>query len=116
MAADFADPGSSPASPGDDTQTPTSETPQIVVPTSRLFNQKVSAAEQEWQRRKDGGEAGSDNKAIDELMELVGLEQVKEKVLNISAKVEICKLQETDLKSERFHTVFQGNPGTGKIK
>lgn len=73
----------------------------------------MSAAKQEWQRRKD--EENAKNDAIDELMGLVGLEQVKEQVLAISAKVEICKLQKTDLKNERFHIVFQGNPGTGKI-
>lgn len=95
---------------------PTSKYPQFVDPNYRPLKQKVSAAEQEWQRRKDANEEGSKNEAIDKLMQLVGLEEVKEQVLAISAKVEICKLQETDLKDERFHIVFQGNPGTGEIK
>lgn len=95
---------------------PTSKYPQFVDPNYRPLKQKVSAAEQEWQRRKDANEEGSKNEAIDKLMRLVGLEEVKEQVLAISAKVEICKLQGTDLKDERFHIVFQGNPGTGEIK
>ncbi|KAF8252466.1 P-loop containing nucleoside triphosphate hydrolase protein [Wilcoxina mikolae CBS 423.85] len=47
-------------------------------------------------------------------MGLVGLEEVKQQVLAIKAKVETCKRQETDLQKERFNIVFQGNPGTGK--
>lgn len=105
-----------PALPRDDVRAPTSKSPQFVDPNYRPFKQKVSAAEQEWQRRKGANEAGSTNEAIDKLMRLVGLEEVKEQALAISAKVEICKLQETDLKDERFHIVFQGNPGTGEIK
>jgi DNA replication protein DnaC len=53
------------------------------------------------------------NAAIDQLMALVGLEEVKQQVLAIKAKVETCKRQNTNLQNERFNIVFQGNPGTG---
>jgi len=46
-------------------------------------------------------------------MGLVGLEEVKQQVLAINAKVETCKRQGIDLREERFNIVFQGNPGTG---
>lgn len=49
-------------------------------------------------------------------MELAGLEEVKEQVLAIKAKVDICEYQGTSLERERFNVVFQGNPGTGNIR
>ncbi|KAF8540293.1 P-loop containing nucleoside triphosphate hydrolase protein, partial [Trichophaea hybrida] len=57
---------------------------------------------------------GKENEAIDELMNMVGLEDVKQQVLAIRSKVKTCKLQYADLSRERFNIVFQGNPGTGK--
>lgn len=50
---------------------------------------------------------------IEKLMKLVALERVKEQFLAIKSKVEICHKQKASLKKERFHAVFQGNPGTG---
>lgn len=96
-----------------DRPTTASQTRRVIDPNYRPFEQKFSAAGEEWKRRKD--EDGAQNTAIDELMELVGLEQVKEQVLAISAKVNICRRQGIDLENERFHIVFQGNPGTGII-
>jgi AAA+ superfamily predicted ATPase len=78
----------------------------------RPFLVKESAAAKEWQRRKNQGDES--NKALDELMELVGLEEVKEKLCAIQAKVNIYKKQGIDPKNERFNIVFQGNPGTGE--
>ena len=51
---------------------------------------------------------------MDELMELVALEEVKIQFLNILTQIEICAQQQADIKEQRFHAVFQGNPGTGK--
>ena len=51
---------------------------------------------------------------MDELMDLVALEDVKKTFLEILSQVEICALQGADLKKQRFHAIFQGNPGTGK--
>jgi len=47
-------------------------------------------------------------------MELVALEKVKEQFLDVLSQVEISALQQADMKKQRFHAVFQGNPGTGK--
>lgn len=98
----------SPSSAADTTQSLASS-----YSSRQPFPHKKSAAEQEWERQKC--KEGASNDAIDELMELVGLEDVKEQVLAIQAKVETCKFQGTDLKKERFNIVFQGNPGTGEI-
>lgn len=64
-----------------------------------------------WQRRKD--EEGAKNSAVDDLMELIGLEDVKQQVLAIHARAELCRRQNLDLREQRFNIVFQGNPGTG---
>ncbi|KAL6827280.1 P-loop containing nucleoside triphosphate hydrolase protein [Trichoderma sp. SZMC 28015] len=82
----------------------------------RPLKRKESAAAQEWVRRKKYGEYSS---ALDELMEYQGLEEVKQHFLDIKSKVDIFREQDPDgtmniIKSERFNTVFQGNPGTGK--
>ena len=73
------------------------------------FRPPRTAAKQEWERRKI-----QDDDAIEELMDLVGLEEIKEQILAILAKVRVCRHQGTALKEERFHSVFQGNPGTGE--
>ncbi|OCL11002.1 P-loop containing nucleoside triphosphate hydrolase protein [Glonium stellatum] len=52
--------------------------------------------------------------AIDELMAMIGLEDVKNQVLAINNKAQVCELQGIDLAGERFNAIFQGNPGTGK--
>ncbi|KAL4987922.1 P-loop containing nucleoside triphosphate hydrolase protein [Aspergillus falconensis] len=57
---------------------------------------------------------GESNDILDELMQHEGLEEVKQHFLDIKSKVDICKKQGRDLKSERFNIVLQGNPGTGK--
>lgn len=93
-------------------ESPGSTDPALIDPHYRPFEQKRSLAEEEWQRRKT--EDGAENDAIDELMKLIGLEEVKEQVLAINARVAICELQGIDPSNERFNVVFQGNPGTGK--
>jgi len=73
----------------------------------------VSKSEQEWARQKRV--EGADNDAMDELMAMTGLEDVKEQFLTIKARVDTCLRQETDLKKERFGMTFCGNPGTGTL-
>ncbi|KAM0466766.1 hypothetical protein ACHAPV_000273 [Trichoderma viride] len=53
-------------------------------------------------------------KVLAELNKLVGLKEVKEQFDNIESCVRICSLQGTNPRTERWHAVFQGNPGTGK--
>ncbi|KAI1303510.1 P-loop containing nucleoside triphosphate hydrolase protein [Xylaria venustula] len=71
-----------------------------------------SASELEWKRQKKI--EGASNAAIDDLMVLTGLEEVKEKFLDIKAKIETVERQGIDMKKERMGMVMLGNPGTGK--
>ncbi|KAL7619886.1 hypothetical protein AAE478_010433 [Parahypoxylon ruwenzoriense] len=73
---------------------------------------KKSASELEWERQKRV--EGATNAAIDDLMALTGLEEVKEKFLDIKAKIETVARQGVDMKKERMGMVMLGNPGTGK--
>jgi hypothetical protein len=70
-----------------------------------------STSKREWQRQKDLENAH--NPAIDKIMEMIGLEDVKAQVLTIKAQVETAIRQGTDLKKQRLGLVFLGNPGTG---
>ncbi|KAK7054631.1 hypothetical protein VNI00_003094 [Paramarasmius palmivorus] len=86
--------------------------PHLLVTPSVTPSSKTSSSEVEWQRQKEV--EGVDNKAIDSLMKLTGLEQVKAQVLNIKAKIDLNTRQNASLKNERFNVVMLGNPGTGK--
>ena len=100
----------------------------------RLFQPRISAAEKEWalQRVEDEEqeeqadhllETGSEDEStynspnpvdvIESLMNLVALEEVKERFLAIKSKIEIRRQQKARVKKDRFNAVFQGNPGTG---
>ena len=70
-----------------------------------------SASKTEWQRQKD--QENASNPAIDDIMAMIGLEDVKLQVLKIKSKVETSIRQNTDLKRERLGLVLLGNPGTG---
>lgn len=71
-----------------------------------------SSANKEWKYQKEF--EGARNDAIDTLMDMIGLEEVKEKFLSIKARVDTAVRQNIDLKGERFGAVLLGNPGTGK--
>ena len=75
---------------------------------------KESEAKSDWQRRKDI--EGVANPHIDAIMEMIGLEPVKQQVLRIMDKVDVNIRQGTSLSKERFNVVFLGNPGTGIIR
>lgn len=72
---------------------------------------KESEARSEWQRRKDID--GATNPHIDAVMEMIGLEAVKQQVLRIMDRVDVNVRQGTSLAEERFNVVLLGNPGTG---
>lgn len=72
-----------------------------------------SASEIEWQRQKSM--EGASNAALDELMSMIGLEDVKETMLTIKAAIDLKKRQGVSLMNERLNSVFLGNPGTGSI-
>ncbi|RAH75108.1 AAA family ATPase [Aspergillus aculeatinus CBS 121060] len=71
-----------------------------------------SEARDEWQRQKQ--DEGQSNEALDTLMDMIGLESVKESFLGIKAKVDVVVRQGASLAAERFGAALLGNPGTGK--
>ncbi|KAK6331219.1 hypothetical protein TWF696_003278 [Orbilia brochopaga] len=71
-----------------------------------------SASRDEWQRQKQVSK--DSNIALDQIMDMIGIEHVKEQVLAIKAKAETVHRQGVDLRDERFHIALLGNPGTGK--
>lgn len=70
-----------------------------------------SAARDEWERQKT--EEGQSNTALDILMDMIGLESVKDSFLTIKAKVDVVVRQGASLSEERFGAALLGNPGTG---
>lgn len=79
---------------------------------SQRANGPISPAEQEWNDMKDQGEA---NQALDELMELIGLESVKDEFLSTKTSLELKIRQGVSLNKERLSCSLLGNPGTGKL-
>ena len=88
-----------------------SKTATLQKSLKACLDHKSSASRTEWQRQKDIENAS--NPAIDAIMEMIGLEEVKSQVLQIKSKVETSLRQGTDLKKERLGLVLLGNPGTG---
>ncbi|KAF9223028.1 P-loop containing nucleoside triphosphate hydrolase protein [Gyrodon lividus] len=71
-----------------------------------------SPARDKWEHQKHVD--GVQNDAIDKIMDLTGLEEVKEQILRIKAKIDMMKRQGIALNKERLNLVLLGNPGTGK--
>jgi hypothetical protein len=100
-------------------KTPPTGDPALSLPTINTEpedNEKIdvsSAAKADWQYQKDY--EGATNDALDSLINMIGLENVKERFLDIKVKVDTVVRQGTDLKGERFGAAFLGNPGTGKF-
>ncbi|KAH8917273.1 P-loop containing nucleoside triphosphate hydrolase protein [Atractiella rhizophila] len=74
--------------------------------------ESLSPTAQEWERQKV--EDGAENPAIDSIMSMTGLEEVKRQCLSLKAKVETSIRQGIDLSEERLNIAFLGSPGTGK--
>ncbi len=72
----------------------------------------TSEAQQDWESQKDV--EGAVNPALDGLMSMIGLEDVKEQFFEIKSKVDLLVRQHLSIEKERFGAVLQGNPGTGK--
>lgn len=70
-----------------------------------------SNAKEEWEYLKS---EGAQNEFLDELVSMIGLEEVKQELLNVKLKVDTTIRQETSLATERFSCSLLGNPGTGK--
>ncbi|KAL4079908.1 P-loop containing nucleoside triphosphate hydrolase protein [Scleroderma yunnanense] len=71
-----------------------------------------SAARDKWEYQKRA--EGVENEAIDKIMDMTGLEEVKEQILRIKAKIDTMKRQGVAINKERLNLVLLGNPGTGK--
>ncbi|TID20283.1 P-loop containing nucleoside triphosphate hydrolase protein [Venturia nashicola] len=71
-----------------------------------------SSAKKQWEnlKRHDGAE----NDALDELMDMIGLEDVKDKFLSIKIEVDTAIRQGLKMENKRFGVSLLGNPGTGK--
>jgi hypothetical protein len=72
-----------------------------------------SASKEDWERQKSID--GESNAAIDAIMDMTGLEEVKAQVLRIKAKIDTARRQNVSLKEERLNIVLLGNPGTGTV-
>lgn len=71
-----------------------------------------SKAKQEWEDRKVSRDEF--NAHLDGIMDFIGLESVKAKMLEIKVLVDTARRQDVNLAKERFNTVLVGNSGTGK--
>ena len=78
--------------------------------SSKPTSLETSVSELEWERQKRV--EGASNAAIDDLMALTGLEDVKAKFLDIKVSLETKARQGIDMKT-RMGMVMLGNPGTG---
>ena len=79
----------------------------------KIITDAYSQSEAEWERQKRVD--GVSNEAIDSLMGLTGLEDIKSKILSIKAKIETAGRQGSDMKKERLGMLMLGNPGTGEV-
>jgi hypothetical protein len=93
---------------------PTRPSPDKNSTKDNTGKKKISEAQSAWQRRKDTD--GVANPHIDAIMEMIGLEPVKQQVLKIMDKVDVNVRQGTSLAKERFNVVLLGNPGTGIVR
>ncbi|RYP21731.1 hypothetical protein DL767_009193 [Monosporascus sp. MG133] len=79
---------------------------------TRKTPKRLSGAQAEWEHYKEF--EGARNDALDELMDMIGLEEVKHSFLEVQTKVDTKLRQAVPLGSERFSCSLLGNPGTGK--
>lgn len=64
----------------------------------------------EWEVMKSGGDQ---NEALDKLMDLIGLESVKEEFISVKSSIDLKIRQGVSLSQERLSCSLLGNPGTG---
>ncbi|KAG8157551.1 hypothetical protein KVR01_012593 [Diaporthe batatas] len=95
--------------PGSDPDPPT---PPTDGDSSDSLKDLPDGAAQEWGYLKQY--EGAKSKPLDELMGMIGLEEVKSEFLSVKSKVDTAIRQEISLGKERFGCSMLGNPGTGK--
>lgn len=91
-----------------DASTKTRKKP-IEARSDPLEIQEGAAAE--WSYMKDSSLAK--NPPLDELMGMIGLEEVKSEFIDIKSEVDIAILQGIPLTNKRYGATLLGNPGTG---
>ena len=72
---------------------------------------KTSVAKLDWEYQKKFENADSEH--LDALMEMIGLESVKQQVITVKTKIDTCIRQGVKFEDERFGVALLGNPGTG---
>jgi len=68
-------------------------------------------AKLEWEGMKQSD--GSQSPPMDELMNMIGLEEVKQEFITVKSGVDVAVRQGTSLAKDRFSCSMLGNPGTG---
>jgi len=68
--------------------------------------------EWKWLKEHDGAES----EAMEDLVQMIGLETVKREFLSVKTKVDTLLKQNASLDRERFNCTMLGNPGTGKLQ
>ncbi|KAF8129487.1 P-loop containing nucleoside triphosphate hydrolase protein [Boletus edulis] len=89
---------------------PTLSTSNAPIPPPRSVFPSPARDKWENQKRVDGVQ----NDAIDKIMDMTGLEQIKEKILRIKGSLDTMHRQGVPIDKERNNLVLLGNPGTGK--
>jgi hypothetical protein len=72
----------------------------------------ASSSEAEWQRQKRA--EGAQNAHIDSMISMIGLEKVKQQVLDLKAEVEVTLRQGVSMTTKNLNVASLGNPGTGQ--
>ena len=86
--------------------------PEVAEPKIRGSRpRRESPAKEEWESLKKMENASND--AIDSVIDMVGLEEVKLQILKIKAKIDASIRQNSNMKEDRLNVAFLGNPGTG---
>lgn len=88
-------------------------TPPTDADSSDSLQDLPDGAAQEWQYLKQL--EGAKNESLDELMGMIGLEEVKSEFLSVKSRVDTAIRQDVSLGKERFGCSMLGNPGTGKF-
>ncbi|KAK3298923.1 uncharacterized protein B0H64DRAFT_85701 [Chaetomium fimeti] len=108
--AEDADDSESKHNPFDFKGAPVQATPNESPLDASSALQDLSANEL-WERMKSKGDR---NNALDRLMALVGLENVKMQFLKIKATIDAARERKGWLRRQDLNMIILGNPGTGK--
>lgn len=92
---------------------PDPPTPPTDADSSDSLQDLPDGAAQEWQYLKQF--EGAKSEPLDDLMGMIGLDEVKTEFLSVKSKVDTAIRQDVSLSKERFGCSMLGNPGTGKF-